>query len=338
MPASSGWPDLAAAELTRAAQPWFGLWLGEAKLNSPPLAGTYSQAGGQLRFRPSLPLLPGLNYTARLERPGLILRAEHRPPALAPAPAPQLTAIYPTSDRLPANHLKFYLVFSEPMESGVFLQHCRLVDARGREVEAPFRETELWSPDGKRLTLWFRPGRQKTGVNLNVEFGPVLLEGGDYRLVIDGRWKSARGVALGTEVTKTFRAVPALHEQLTTRGWKLAVPVAGAREPLRVTFPQPLDWATLNRMLRVTGESGGTVVGEITVARGELEWRFVPAQPWRAGRHELRVATALEDHAGNTLARPFEVNLEQRVSPRALAATKSEISLPFFPSPGVGRP
>ena len=25
-PASSDWPELAAAELARAAQPWFGLW------------------------------------------------------------------------------------------------------------------------------------------------------------------------------------------------------------------------------------------------------------------------------------------------------------------------
>ena len=331
-PANSPWPADSIALLSRTSQPWFGLWLGAAKPDSPPLAGTYSLAGGKLCFCPGLPLLPGQTYTARLERPGLNLRAEYRTAPQALAAAPQLSAIYPTSDRLPANHLKFYLVFSEPMESGVFLRHCRLVDARGREVEAPFRETELLSPDGKRLTLWFHPGRQKTGVNLNVEFGPVLHEGGDYRLVIDGRWKSARGVPLGTEVTKTFRAVPALHEQLTTRGWKLAVPVAGAREPLRVTFPQPLDWATLNRMLRVTGESGGTVVGEITVARGELEWRFVPAQPWRAGRHELRVATALEDHAGNSLARPFEVNLEQRARSRVLPASEAEIGLPFFPS------
>lgn len=144
------WPRDSAAELARAAQPWFGLWLAEGKTNSPPLAGSYSLAGTQLRFRPSLPLLPGQTYTARLERPGLSLRAEHRTAAPASAEAPKLLAIYPTSDRLPANHLKFYIAFSEPMESGVFLKHCRLVDARGREVEAPFRETELWSAARRR--------------------------------------------------------------------------------------------------------------------------------------------------------------------------------------------
>ena len=320
----SAWPKETSAELNRAAQPWFGLWLGEDKLGVAPLAGTYSLAGVQLRFRPSLPLLPGQTYTARLERSGLSLRAEHRTAAAAPAAAPKLIAIYPSTDRLPANHLKFYLVFSEPMETGVFLNHCRLLDARGQPVEAPFRETELWSPDGRRLTLWFHPGRQKTGVNLNVEFGPVLVEGGDYRLVIDGRWPSARGVPLGGEVTKTFRAVSPLHEQLTTKGWQMHVPTAGTRDPLRVAFPHPLDWATLHRQLRVM-QAADAVAGTITVERGEQAWRFVPERVWTTGPYALRVGTAIEDQAGNSLARPFEVNLQQR----ALPSFAPELDLPF---------
>jgi hypothetical protein len=229
---------------------------------------------------------------------------------------------------LPANHLKFYLNFSEPMESGVFLQHCRLVDARGREVEAPFRETELWSTDGRRLTLWFHPGRQKAGVNLNVEFGAVLHAGGDYRLVIDGRWRSAHGIPLGADVTKTFRAMEPLHGQLATQSWQIHPPAAGSRDALRVTFPQPLDWATLHRLLRVTG-AAGEISGVVSVERGEQEWRFVPAQPWSPGSHSLRVNTAIEDHAGNSLARPFEVNLAQRPTSRTLQPVAAEVAVPF---------
>ncbi len=318
------WPNDSVGELARAAQPWFGLWLGEAKPGVPPLAGIYSLQGAQLRFRPSLPLLPGQTYTARLELPGFSLRAEHRTPVPAAAAAPKLLAIYPTSDRLPANHLKFYLVFSEPMATGVFLNHCRLTDTRDKLVEAPFRETELWSADGRRLTLWFHPGRQKTGVNLNVEFGPVLTEGGDYRLVIDGRWPSARGTPMGGDVTKTFRAVSALHEQLTTKSWQVHSPAAGTRDALRVVLPHPLDWATLNRQLRVTA-GAGVVSGEVGVERGEQEWRFVPEKAWATGPHELRVGTAIEDHAGNSLARPFEVNLLQR----ALPSVEPEIGISF---------
>ena len=47
--------------------------------------------------------------------------------------------IYPTAETLPANHLKFYLHFSEPMRQGVFLEHCRLLDDEGRPVPEPFR-------------------------------------------------------------------------------------------------------------------------------------------------------------------------------------------------------
>ncbi len=321
----SVWPKNAVAELARAVPPWFGLWLGQGKPGTVALAGSYSVAGPQLRFRPSLPLLPGQTYTARLELPGVSLRAEHRTAAPAPAAAPKLLSIYPTSDRLPANHLKFYLVFSEPMESGVFLNYCQLTDAKGKPVEAPFRETELWSADGRRLTLWFHPGRQKTGVNLNVEFGPVLNEGGDYRLVIDGRWPSARGVALGTNEIKSFHAVAPLHEQLTVKSWQVHRPTAGTHDPLRVTFPHPLDWATLQRQLHVSTGTG-PVTGAISVERGEQEWRFVPEKPWPAGPHELRVGTAIEDHAGNSLARPFEVNLQQR----ALFPVGPEIGIPFM--------
>jgi hypothetical protein len=122
----------------------------------------------------------------------------------SPASPPQLSSIHPSGSALPANHLKFYLHFSEPMQQGVFLQHCSVMDADGKIVPEPFRETELWSEDGLRLTLWFHPGRQKTGVNLNVEVGPVLVPGQRCKLIISGKWKSERGVPLGKDVEKSF--------------------------------------------------------------------------------------------------------------------------------------
>ena len=314
------------AELTRSSRPWFGLWLGDPKPDVAPLAGTYSRHGVQIRFQPSLPLLPGQTYTARLDAAGVSLRAEHRTAAPTPAAAPKLLAIYPSGDRLPANHLKFYLVFSEPMEPGVFLNHCRLTDARGNTLDAPFRETELWSPDGRRLTLWFHPGRQKTGVNLNVEFGPVLTEGKDYRLIIDGRWPSRRGAPLGIDVTKSFHVLPPLHEQLAVKSWQVHPPAASTREALRIEFPYPLDWATLHRMIRVTTHAGPTP-GEIAVEKDERVWRFVPAQPWTSATYQLHVNTAIEDQAGNSLARPFEVNLLEPARPTVAA----EVALPFTP-------
>ena len=130
--------------------------------------------------------------------------------AAADAPSPPVvTAIYPTATVLPANHLKFYIHFSEPMRQGVFLDHCKLLDDQDREVLEPFRETELWSADCMRLTLWLHPGRQKTGVNLNTEFGAVLEPGRRYTLVIAGAWPAERGAGIPChDARKSFFAAP----------------------------------------------------------------------------------------------------------------------------------
>lgn len=286
--------------------------------HATPLLGDFSVRGRELHFTPRFPLLAGEGYEARFSPaavPGANfsappLTAGYQVPTAAPAAAPKLTAIYPTATILPANHLKFYLTFSEPMRTGEFLNRIKLLRADGREVPEPFRETELWSADGQRLTLWFHPGRQKTGVNLNVEIGPVLEPGGQYRLVVSSAWASQRGTPLGADVEKTFTTGPAAHARLDVNSWQIAAPRIGTREPLRVTFPVPLDWALLQNQLHVETAVGGRVEGSFDTASGETGWSFTPAQPWHAGVHRLAIGTVLEDLAGNSVAKPFEVDVK----------------------------
>jgi hypothetical protein len=237
--------------------------------------------------------------------------ASASPKQRGPAPV----AIHPAAEVLPANHLKFYLLFPEPMREGVFLTHCRLLDARGREVSDPFRETELWSADGRRLTLWLHPGRQKTGVNLNVEFGPVLVEGGQYTLRISGQWPTARGTPLGNDSVKTFAASAADRTQPALDRWRLLLPRARFRDPLLVQFDEPLDWALLHSKVRVERSDGTRVGGAIQIGRGERTWAFTPDEPWRAGDYQLTAEGVLEDLAGNSLLRPFEVDLSRALRP-----------------------
>ncbi|QIF01017.1 Ig-like domain-containing protein [Roseimicrobium sp. ORNL1] len=232
-------------------------------------------------------------------------------PSPAPLPPPpQLSSIHPSGSALPANHLKFYLHFSEPMQQGVFLQHCSVMDADGKVVPEPFRETELWSEDGLRLTLWFHPGRQKTGVNLNVEIGPVLVPGKRCKLIISGAWKSERGVPLGKDVEKSFFVTERTTQQLNIADWKITPPAAGTRQPLQVKFPAPLDHALLQRCLHVSSDAGTALPGTTTTTAGEQVWTFTPDSPWKAGTLSLQADSFLEDLAGNSLARPFEVNLQ----------------------------
>ena len=100
------------------------------------------------------------------------------------------------------------------MEQGNIFRHFKLIDlTSGKAVEEPFRETELWSADGKRLTLWIHPGRQKTGVNLNLDLGPVLKPHRHYVLEISSAWKSESGVLIKKATPKKFKTTHADRSQ-----------------------------------------------------------------------------------------------------------------------------
>ncbi len=103
--------------------------------------------------------------------------------------------------------------------------------------------------------------------------------------------------------------------------WRIASPREGTTEPLVVTFPRPLDYALLQRTVKVAG-----VAGKIAVARDETEWRFTPDTPWIAGAHELIVETTLEDLAGNRVGRPFDVDTFHEVTRQIETPT---VSVPF---------
>lgn len=273
------------------------------------LLGRHQVSRKTVTFIPAFPLLAGERYQAQVPGQSPVLFSI---PSVD-APAPRLTGIHPTTDVLPANHLKFYLHFSESMEQGNIFRHFKLSDDSGQAVPEPFRETELWSADEKRLTLWLHPGRQKTGVNLNRDLGPVLNPGQTYTLTISGRWKSQAGKPLGANHTKTFRALPPDRTQPDPAQWQLVPPPANTRTPLILQLNEPLDWALLQNQITVEN-----IPGQTQVTRAEREWRFVPDAPWPPGEHRLLIGWELEDLAGNNLERPFEVDL-QNAPPHGLA-------------------
>lgn len=296
----------------------------EAPSVGAPILGKYKVTGSQLIFLPAFPLLPGERYVAEF-RPGSISDTSMKPvksiysvPNQKPSTTPQIQAIYPSSDSLPANHLKFYILFSEPMHQGNIFGHFQLENiTENKTVPRPFRHTELWSPDGKRLTLWFHPGRQKSGVNLNVEIGAILDEGNEYRLIVSSQLRSENGVAMKEDFVKRFRALPKDRTQPDQQTWRLKPPRADTREPVRCTFPEPLDWALLKSEIHVETKSGTEVAGEIVVSDDERVWQFVPESSWDEGDYRLAIGTVLEDLAGNSIERPFEVDLDQRPKKRA---------------------
>ncbi|MDE2680284.1 MAG: hypothetical protein OSB29_02835 [Verrucomicrobiota bacterium] len=279
------------------------------------LLGEIQTVSGTVQFIPHFPFLAGQIYEAVFtDSAGQHTSIEHT--FAIRAPAPRLAAVYPGGKVLPANHLKFYLHFTEPMQRGKIFRYFRLINlSTGKPIDEPFRETELWSADGKRLTLWLHPGRQKTGVNLNLDLGPVLDPRQRYALEISKNWNSEAGVPLGNSFRKTFTTIEAKRAQPNPDIWKITPPKANSRAPLIATFQHPLDWALLHTMLTVLDARDKLLTGKTEVTRNETQWRFTPTQPWATGDYRLKVDWELEDLAGNNLERLFEVNLNKPTEP-----------------------
>jgi hypothetical protein len=309
---------------------------GARKGKEAPLAmlGTYRIDKDVLRFTPRFPLVKGVRYRAVFDPAALPGGSGQAVAATLSLPKPEakpttvVRHIYPTADKLPENQLRFYLHFSAPMSRGDAYAHVKLLDTKGKVVEWPFLELdpELWDPSGTRFTLFFHPGRVKRGLRPREEEGPVLVEGKRYTLVVDAGWRDADGNPLKEGFKKTFTVGAPDEARLDVKTWKLKAPAAGSRDPLRVTFPKPMDRALSERLVWVADGAGKKVAGKVELTERETLWSFTPERAWPAGAFHLVADTTLEDTCGNNLARPFEVDVLRPVEREIKAET---IKVPF---------
>jgi hypothetical protein len=347
--AGLGGPELAAfQDLAPADQAGvFEVFVVGDLANPPPIVGDTSLAGQTLRFTPRYALEPGMKYRVVLHRGQLgaprssadkspggprsnpdDLAAEFEIPKPLAGPPTTVTHIYPTSDRLPENQLKFYIHFSKSMGRGEAYRHIHLLRADGSEVAAPFLELgeELWDPSLQRFTLLCDPGRVKRGLKPREEAGPVLEEGQDYTLAIDRTWRDAAGRPLADDVRKRFHVGPPDDRPVDPQAWKIVPPPAGTIQPLVVGFSEPLDRALVERMLWVVNSSGDRIAGAVEIDGQETAWRFAPRERWPVGEYRLVVDTALEDLAGNAVGRAFDVDVFGPVQNHVDSKT---VSIPF---------
>lgn len=283
--------------------------------NPTPIAGKYGVNGDSVHFTPLFPLDPGRKYQARYEgaeflsgESGQLAEAIVALPAAAAAEPVRVTGIFPSSDRVPENQLRFYIHFSGPMGRRGGLEHVSLLDDRGKAVVDPFLpvDGELWNADRTRYTVFFDPGRQKRGILPNREMGFSLAAGHKYTLLIDREWVDGNGNPLRESYRKAFLVSAPDLAPLDPKGWRITPPHEGSRDPVSVTFPEPLDHGLLMRAIGVR-RNDAPVVGEVRVDSNETRWAMTPNEPWRSGDYALIALGVLEDLAGNRIGRPFEV-------------------------------
>jgi len=287
---------------------------GPRRAGLPAMLGTYRIEGDALQFTPRFPLDRGRTYRA-IYRPGagsgeIVWKHLDRKPA---RPATVVARVDPPGDRLPENLLKFYLHFSAPMGRGEAYDHLSLLGDDGKPVDRPFLEIgeELWDPSGTRLTLLFDPGRIKRGLRPREELGPILKAGRSYTLAVDPAWRDAEGDPLGSPFRKAFRAEPADEVQPDPKNWLVARPLAATCGPLALTFPEALDRALLESGLNLVDARDQPVLGRAEVDPDQRRWRLTPDRPWVAGEYQILIDADLEDLAGNSIRRPFEVDVQR---------------------------
>ncbi len=292
------------------------------------LLGTYTLSDGTLSFQPKYPFVPGVGYQILFKDGTEETNAEFRLPKPQHEPA-KVTNLFPSSDQLAENTLRFYIHFSRPMARGEIYKHIKLTnDTDKKTVELPFLELEeeLWSNDQTRVTLLIDPGRIKREVKPRVDLGPVLEAGKTFTLHVSKKWKDAEGTPLAKDYQKTYSVSKPIREPIDPDLWKLQIPSKGSRESIKVTFTRSLDSALAQRLIWVNDTDGQKLEGTIALDKNERIWLFTPKKEWKVGRHQLFIANHLEDPSGNRVGEPFEVDL---LKPVGVAAREDTTKLAF---------
>ncbi len=286
------------------------------------MLGEFVEEANELVFKPLIPLTPGLLYT---------IYENEKPIGKIEVPFPKgekvpvLDAIYPESDTLPANLLKFYFQFSKPMQTGKALDHVHLLDEKGDTLKHIFLnlQPELWDSTGKILTIWIDPGRIKRDLVLNKKYGNPLVQNSKYQLVVSGRWKDRFGISLTKSYHKVFVATGQDVVMPNIDSWQIKQPKANTLEPLTIDAKDMMDHLLFKESIIVLNELGEQLEGRVEVTKDRF-WKFSPTKTWKHGRYQLKVDTRLEDLAANNLNRLFDRDVtRQKTAKNLMYLTKT---------------
>jgi hypothetical protein len=218
--------------------------------------------------------------------------------------------ISPQAKVLPANMLRFYMHFPRPGEAHFDRDQPWLLDEAEQVVQDPFLvlSQQLWSFDGRRLTVLMEPGRIKRGLGADPPHGPALVVGRSYSLVV---------TALGQTARHTFRVSDPILEAIKETDWRIVSPAAGSLDPAVVRFDRVMDAPLCEDEIAVLTPSGEVVQTRLSIAPDGTTAQLVPSHPWRAGEYRFFASERLEDVCGNRLGEALDHDLSAGGRPRA---------------------
>jgi hypothetical protein len=218
--------------------------------------------------------------------------------------------ISPEANVLPANTLRFYILFPRPGEAHFDRDQLLLLNENEQVVRDPFLvlSQELWSPDGRRLTVFMEPGRIKRGLGSDPTHDPALVVGRTYTLAV---------TALGQTARHIFRVSEPILEAVDEAHWRLVAPTVGSLDPAVVHFDRVMDAALCESEIRVMAPSGEAFRTRVSLTADGTTALLTPSHPWNVGEHRLVLSERLEDVCGNRLGEALDHDLSKEGRPRA---------------------
>jgi hypothetical protein len=225
---------------------------------------------------------------------------------LNPEPVPEFL---PGNDTLPANQLKVYFVFDQPMKEGGTVRFLEVWDlTENVQVRDPFLDLrpELWSYTSDTLTLWFDPGRIKRDLIPNRKYGPVLKPGHSYEIRLLPGLISARGTPMSETWKKKFVAGPDDRSSPDPSMWEVIIPKQGTMAPVIIKFDEAMDPMTLVNYTEIIDQDNSGVKVTCQLSQRSDQMALYPVHNWKTGVYKIVFNPMIEDLAGNRFNRLFD--------------------------------
>ncbi|WP_109300871.1 hypothetical protein [Aquimarina sp. AU474] len=224
-----------------------------------------------------------------------------------------VTSVYPSAKKIPANILKWYIQFSEPINETWVYKHVQFRNAQGDTLSraALALNNALVSDDGKLLTIWVEPGRQKRDLIPNKQLGAVFETGKSYTLWIQKTLKNKDGTPMQNDYVHYFEIEKADRKQPEITTWTVDTPMPNSISDLTVHCNESLDYGSIIHSLAIQDKNGKEVMGTWTLQNAETILSFTPLLPWIADTYKIICNSRIEDLAGNNLERMFDQNIEK---------------------------
>jgi len=232
---------------------------------------------------------------------------------LEDAVKPELSNIFPSTDTLPENLLKMYLIFSKPMqqvENMMTYINVKNISTNNQESIFLKLENELWNKEHTMVTLWLDPGRIKTDLIPNKTLGLPIKNGNSYELVISDALRDADGNGLKNSVKKQFYVSKRDNNKPLVKNWELVqIPKINTNDELVIDFNESLDAILAKETVQIK-YNDAIVEGDFMLEQNERILKFTPKNFWSSGSYTVLVDTKLEDLAGNNLTRLFDMDVK----------------------------